>query len=199
MGVNNAIQVIRLSTEPAEKLYGMMKNSEIILQGYRRNGSQYIDCRFIKLYTVLRKFITCLGQDMSCQLSSAEMIEDCIQFLEANPPTDTTIDKYYQTAYTTLAQGLSGIPKLKAYVLWRNDQGSYNNGMYEAWSAHYEHELVAGVSNNVVDDSGANNNTKNDSPAKPEPKVPRDPSAFRYTRPVEKRNVDPSSHHPSKN
>jgi hypothetical protein len=39
--------------------------------------------------------------------------------------------------------------------------------MYEAWSAHYERELVAGISNNVVDEAGANNNTKNDTPVIP--------------------------------
>jgi hypothetical protein len=89
-----------------------MKTSEIILQGYRRNGLPYIDRQFVEIFTVPSQFITCLGQDMSCQLSSDKIIEECLQFLEANPPNDATIDKYYQVANTTLAQALSGIPKL---------------------------------------------------------------------------------------
>jgi hypothetical protein len=194
MGVNNNIAVIYLSTQPSEELYGLMKTCKIVLQGYRRHGQPYIDRRFIELYTVLRQFFTCLGQGMSSQLSYNEMIEDCLKLLEVNPP-DAIIDKYYQAANTTLYQGLPGIPKLQAYIIGRNDQGSYNNGMYEAWSVHYERELVTGVSNNVFDDGGDNNDTA----AKPEPKVPLDPSAFRYTRSVEKLNADPYSHHPSNN
>jgi hypothetical protein len=34
MGANNAIEVIRLRTQPSDKLYDLMKASDIILQGY---------------------------------------------------------------------------------------------------------------------------------------------------------------------
>jgi hypothetical protein len=85
---NNAMEVVQMSMYPAEQIFGLMKTSEIIVHGYRRYGSTYIDRRFIELYTILRQIFTCVGGDMGCQLSSDEAIADCLDFLIANPPTD---------------------------------------------------------------------------------------------------------------
>jgi hypothetical protein len=105
--------------------------------------------------------------------------------------------------------------------LWRNAQGSFNNAMYEAWSIGYEGSLIAGnvynadgVLKTLVDPGDVQpvqTNQVASAPAPqplpvvtttppvvtvPEPRVPQDRSAYRYTRSVEPRNIDPSSHHP---
>jgi hypothetical protein len=193
-----------------------MKTSEIILHGYRRYGYTYIDRRFIELYTILRQIITCVGGDMSCQLSSDDSIADCLDFLITNLPTNSTINKFFQDANTTLAQAFSKIPKLEAFILWRNAQGFFNNAIYEAWSISYKRALIAGTVTNVDNSLNKMVNNGQGQPAVDdpvvtapavtapvivalEPQVPKDPSAYRYTRLVEQRKIDPSSHHPSKN
>jgi hypothetical protein len=100
--------------------------------------------------------------------------------------------------------------------LWRNVQGSFNNEMYEAWSIGYEWSLVArnvynadGVLKTIVDPGvGQPVKTKqvDSTPVvtkttpvvtAPEPRVPRDPLAYSYSRSVDQRNIDTLSHHPT--
>jgi hypothetical protein len=54
------------------------------------------------------------------------------------PQTDEKLVPYYQLANRYLAQSFHALPKLSAYITWRNQQGTYTNGVYEAWSLKYD-------------------------------------------------------------
>jgi hypothetical protein len=100
-----------------------MQASADITHGYRRYGQTYIDRRFIDLYTTLRQICLWFGGELKCQLSSNESIAQCLAQIERQPPTDDSLDKYYQHVNKTLAQTFSTMPKFEAYVLRRNKHG----------------------------------------------------------------------------
>jgi hypothetical protein len=66
--------------------------------------------------------------------------------LESQQPSDAALDQYYQHVNQNLAQAFSALPKLAAYINWRNQQGSYTNEVYEAWSISYDYSVAAAQS-----------------------------------------------------
>jgi hypothetical protein len=119
----DAADVVTFSALSAEQVYKAMTTSAEIIHGYRRYGPTYIDRRFINLYTTLQQIYLWLNNKLKFQFSSRESIGKCLEQLEAQQPTDASLDKYYQNVNQNLAQAFAALPKLQAYIIWRNQQG----------------------------------------------------------------------------
>jgi Reverse transcriptase (RNA-dependent DNA polymerase) len=148
----DAADIVFFSASPAEQIYKSMIYSPEILHGYRRYGPTHIDRRFVEIYTTLRLIYLWFFIELKCSPSSRETIVSHLIRLMNQRPLEDKVNMYFQLVNMDLVLQFSALPKLASYITWRNQQGSYTNGMYEAWSSRYDQSIANTQANKAPTD-----------------------------------------------